>query len=262
MPFGKARSSLPAIPDVKSDKGTIQSNYKEDEYMNLVLQLKRYASQDVVSITKKAESLLNKRVFFVIDLPYEWDQVDENTLDVKAHIEGDKKPFSFDIHLTYTVDENDDVYVDTDVDEYVDILVKTYLKAMKGEVKASTKITAAGGWADQQVTAEDDPDSDDTDEPEDNLEGPDDDDTAEVIDDLADAVEDVQDAVDDVQEDDTVIETENNIASHYIAECDVCYGVFVSAVTESDQKIDHISGECPLCGKTTEQYLKWIVKNV
>lgn len=124
-----------------------------------------------------------------------------------------------------------------------------------GEVNASTKIMAAGDWADQPV--EDAADIDD--EPEEDIE---DENPEDAIDDLADAVEDVQDAVDDVQEDDTIIETENNITNHYIAECDVCYGVFISAVIESDQKIDHISGECPLCGKTSEQYLKWLVKKV
>lgn len=82
----------------------------------------------------------------------------------------------------------------------------------------------------------------------------------DAVDDVADAVEDVQDTIDDVQEDTVDIEMNNNISNHFIAECDKCYGVFISAVIESDQKIDHVSGVCPLCNKESDQYLKWIIK--
>lgn len=76
-----------------------------------------------------------------------------------------------------------------------------------------------------------------------------------------DIVDDV-DNIDDIEEDNVDIETDNNIANHYIAECDNCHGVFISAVTESDQIIDHISGICPLCEKESDQLLKWIVRDV
>lgn len=58
------------------------------------------------------------------------------------------------------------------------------------------------------------------------------------------------------------IETDNNIAGHYIVECDRCHGVFISALVESDQVVDHISGICPLCEKESDQYIKWVVKPV
>ena len=83
----------------------------------------------------------------------------------------------------------------------------------------------------------------------------------DAVDDVADQVEDIQDTVDDVSEDATSIEVNNNISNHYIAECDKCHGVFISAVIESDQKIDHVSGTCPLCNKDSDQYLKWIIKD-
>ncbi len=83
----------------------------------------------------------------------------------------------------------------------------------------------------------------------------------DAVDDVADAVEDVQDSMEDVREDDVAIEMNNNISNHYIAECDKCYGVFISAVIESDQEIDHVSGICPLCNKESDQYLKWIIKD-
>lgn len=82
------------------------------------------------------------------------------------------------------------------------------------------------------------------------------------IDDVADNVEDLQDVIDDVDEDNVEIAINNNIADHYIAECDACNGIFISAVVESDQSIDHVSGTCPLCGKDSDQYLKWVIKSV
>lgn len=80
------------------------------------------------------------------------------------------------------------------------------------------------------------------------------------IDDLSDTVEDLQDTLDDVDEDDIGIEVDNNIAGHFIAECDRCKGIFISAVVESDQEVNSVNGICPICGKETEQILKWIIK--
>ncbi len=83
----------------------------------------------------------------------------------------------------------------------------------------------------------------------------------DAIDDVADNVDDLQDTLDDVDEDEVDIAINNNIANHYIAECEGCQGVFISAVVESDQEIDHVSGICPICGKETDQYLKWIIRD-
>lgn len=63
-------------------------------------------------------------------------------------------------------------------------------------------------------------------------------------------------------ESDPDIEVDNNIEGHYIVECDRCHGIFISALVESDQVIDHISGICPLCEKESDQYIKWVVKPV
>ena len=91
----------------------------------------------------------------------------------------------------------------------------------------------------------------------------DDEGVADALDTMADNVEDLQDAVEDViDEDEVEISINNNIADHFIAECDRCGGVFISAVVDSDQSIDHVSGVCPLCGRETDQYLKWIIKSV
>lgn len=90
----------------------------------------------------------------------------------------------------------------------------------------------------------------------------DDTDFNDTLDDVADTVEDIQDAVDEVDEDDVNIETDNNISGHYIVECDGCHGIFISAMIESDQQIEKISGVCPLCEKETDQYPKWVIKDV
>lgn len=67
---------------------------------------------------------------------------------------------------------------------------------------------------------------------------------------------------DEVTEDDVAIEPENNIAGHYIAECDRCHGIFISAVIQSDEKVSSITGVCPLCEKESEQFLRWVISEV
>jgi hypothetical protein len=84
----------------------------------------------------------------------------------------------------------------------------------------------------------------------------------DTIDDIADSVDDIQDTMEQVEEEDVDIEMDNNIANHYIAECDSCHGIFVSALIQSDQEVESITGICPLCDKDTTQYLYWIIKNV
>lgn len=91
--------------------------------------------------------------------------------------------------------------------------------------------------------------------------GYEDDDISDAVDDLADSAEDLQDSVDDIEEDDENIEVNNNITDHYIAECDRCHGIFISAVVVSDQEVESVSGVCPLCGKESEQILKWVIKD-
>ena len=84
----------------------------------------------------------------------------------------------------------------------------------------------------------------------------------ETLDSMSDQIEDIRDDVEEINEDDVDIDTDNNIDNHYIAECDSCHGVFISAVIENDQHPDKVSGNCPLCGKNTDQYLKWVIKSV
>lgn len=85
---------------------------------------------------------------------------------------------------------------------------------------------------------------------------------ADQIDDISDSVDDIQDTIEGIDEDEVDIEVDNNVANHFLAECDRCHGLFISALVESDQKVEKISGVCPLCDKETDQYLKWIIKDV
>lgn len=85
-------------------------------------------------------------------------------------------------------------------------------------------------------------------------------DIRETIDDLADSVTEVQDVVEEVSEDNPGIEVDNNIANHFIAECDNCHGIFISAMVETDQDVKSVTGICPLCDKESDQILKWIIK--
>lgn len=89
-----------------------------------------------------------------------------------------------------------------------------------------------------------------------------DDEFVDTLDDVADNIEDIQDSVDDIEEDDPTIDMDNNISNHFIAECESCHGIFISATIESDQEVEKVTGVCPLCEKETDQYLKWVIKDV
>lgn len=85
----------------------------------------------------------------------------------------------------------------------------------------------------------------------------------DTIEDISDAVDTLQDSVDDIaQQDSSSIEIENNIDGHFIAECEACGGIFVSAVLESDNNAESIVGSCPICNKETTHDLKWIIRSV
>lgn len=80
---------------------------------------------------------------------------------------------------------------------------------------------------------------------------------------LSDSVDDLQDAVeDDGGPADTILDIHNNIENHYIAECQNCHEIFISAMVESDSPVQSIHGECPVCHEETDQDLKWIVRDL
>jgi len=84
----------------------------------------------------------------------------------------------------------------------------------------------------------------------------------DAVDDVADNIQDLQDSLDDMKQDDIDIALNNNIANHYIAECEKCQNIFISAVIDSTQLVDHVTGVCPVCHEETDQYLKWVIRDV
>lgn len=177
------------------------------------------------------------------------DHYDAWRVEYKFEVESDDR--TIPVTLEYDVLDQELWFPE---DRYLVHLAEKVAKDLKGEgVSATTvlhrrKITAA----------EEDEEAGFVDVVEDEDDGG----ISDAIDDLSDQVEDVQDTVDDIEEDDIDIDIDNNISDHYIAECDGCHGVFISAMLEADQEVDHISGICPLCQKETDQYLKWVVKAV
>lgn len=88
------------------------------------------------------------------------------------------------------------------------------------------------------------------------------DDAADSLEDMSDTLDELNDALQGIKEDDVDIEIDNNIADHYIAECDKCHNVFITSVMVSDQDLEMISGICPICDEESDQYLKWVIKDV
>lgn len=74
--------------------------------------------------------------------------------------------------------------------------------------------------------------------------------------------EDFDPFADENIQDPILIETDNNINNHYIAECDACKGIFITAVIKSDAEVMNITGICPLCEQESTQYLKWLITAV
>lgn len=74
--------------------------------------------------------------------------------------------------------------------------------------------------------------------------------------------EEQPDLTNDIPEDVVAIATDNNIKDHYIAECDSCSGIFISSVVRTENPVSSINGECPICGKQTDQYLKWVIEEI
>lgn len=215
--------------------------------MTVLQQIKQIAQKDIQDIVESLSHKLNreKSLKFRVDkieyYPLEPSK-DEVECRVRVRLVSGIKLLPFILIYTY---DGENIYANEDVQDTVANLVKKYKKYH--DISSATAIMAA----------------DDDDFFVDDSEGVlyEDDSISDNIDDLADQVDDLQDAVTEDPEDDVSIEIDNNIVDHYIAECDRCHGIFISAMVESDQKVEKISGTCPLCEKESDQYLKWVVKS-
>lgn len=212
--------------------------------INTIQQIKLYAREDANSIANEFEKKYNLPIrvkgieFYGNEKAVESG---EGYYEATLHYEVGNDSSVVTVSINYSSDD-ENIYSSQTVSE-VAKQVKQYYDSQKG-IKASTR------YSKRRITAADEDILDDPEGFEDTL------------DDLADSVEEVQDQVDDIVEDDVTIDINNNIDGHYIAECETCNGIFISAVIESDQEIDHITGICPLCQKETNQYLKWVIKSV
>lgn len=227
--------------------------------MSVFRQIKTYATEDISEAVRlanekyKLEAKLNKLTY---DCDDDIETADDASCIVNASISaGDK---TINLSFEYVVSD-DEIYCSDDVSS----LAKLIKSKLLGEVTAAasdrplTSVTAADDDEDTEEPAVDDFSGfDEFDEFGDPA------DIADSVDDLADSVDELQDQIDETDPDEVNIDMDNNIDGHYIAECERCHGVFISAVVESDQVVDSISGICPLCEKETTQYLKWVIKAV
>ena len=226
--------------------------------MKVSQQIKMYATDDIASIIKMASHKSGvdfklKSLKFDTDADEIDSKSEEEDVSVMAtaSVEGDGELFEF--HWEYLID-GDDIYIEDSERELANSMCNRFKESKK---RVTSSVNTRG--KSRIVAADEDFDelTDDEEPVVDDGEG-----FTDSIDDLSDQVDDIQDQVDDIQEDGVTIDTDNNISNHYIAECDNCHGIFISAVIESDQTVEKITGVCPLCEKESEQYLRWVVKDV
>lgn len=229
--------------------------------MSVFGQIKTYATEDISEAVRlanekyKLEAKLNKLTY---DCDDDIETADDASCIVNASITaGDK---TINLSFEYVVSD-DEIYCSDDVSSLAKLIKSKLLNdvtaAASDRPLTSVAVTAADNDEDTEEPAVDDFSGfDEFDEFGDPA------DIADSVDDLADSVDELQDRIDETDPDEVNIDMDNNIDGHYIAECERCHGVFISAVVESDQVVDSISGICPLCEKETTQYLKWVIKAV
>lgn len=216
--------------------------------MDIIHQIKQFANEDANSVIDKLNELGFNASIRNIDVTS--DKTDPKDVWVTCVVwilcKGRKSSFI----LKYAYYDNGSIYILSDIPKVIDNQVNKWSKT---PVKASTAIMAADD--DEFFNDGDMPGSFGGAEPSDNAVG-------DEIDDLADSVDDLQDSIDEVKQDQTELEIDNNITNHYICECDQCHNIFISALIESDQEIDHITGVCPICEKESEQRIKWVIRDI
>lgn len=209
--------------------------------------IQNYLQEDVDDILDR--SMLGDSVSTHVS----WDSPERNVYDV--NVEFTDGSHSVELEWTY-VEESDGCYMDESCEDLAKSLDKKW-----SEITSAKSIRSK-----QPIMAADDDDAfSDFDEYADDDDGTavsGDEDFGDTLDDIADGIDDMQDSIDEMEEDDEDIDIENNIDGHFIAECDNCHGVFISAVIMSDQPVESIHGTCPLCEKESDQYLKWVIQDV
>ena len=224
--------------------------------MSLTSEMHRIAKEDINDIV----SMLNEDGFktSVVSMESDPEEIKEKvkqSVHAVLKIDGRNTDVDFDYEINLSPET---VYIQKPCED----IVSDIERSVKNRVSESMRISkSASSVTSSSITAADDDfESDDFSDETDPTDSTDS--LSDNIDDIADTVEDIQDTIDDVQEDDVNIQVENNISDHYIAECERCHGIFISSVIRSEQPLEKISGTCPLCDRQTDQYLKWVVRDV
>lgn len=205
-----------------------------------------------------------------IDVEYD----ESTTLQVDATIRCEDLEFEIKFDVIDDIDHDEYVYPEITKNDIHDAYMHRYYMSMNQKYDAQWfKDRLAANDIDVVYSAtaimaadEDDPFADmgfdDIEDESETAPVEDDASISDNLDDMADTLDDINDALQNFKEDDIDIETENNISDHFIAECEKCHGIFITAIVESDQSIEKISGTCPLCDKDCDQYLKWVIKEL
>lgn len=220
--------------------------------------IRDYVSEDIDSISSQIQSKYNLNV--TATAPKITSGREDNEIWYSVDVSFKTSQSSVDVTWEYLEQiGSNDVMMDLTTEQLAYIVCDRLTESVTASQDIRTKHRI--------VAADEDPENDafsDFDEfADDEGELADDADTVgDSIDDMADTLDDMQDSLDDIKEDDPNIEIDNNITNHLIAECENCGGVFISAIEMSDHLMESVHGICPLCEQETDQYLKWVIRDV
>lgn len=221
---------------------------------SITSQFKQFAKEDAESIINSIKSKFGASVHISrINVHSFKDDSNDDCASVSVVfvLNGRNKK----LRWKYFPDTSGIIHTDIDIDDLVKDLSSQF-------VFSSTNSPIFGAEGDEEGEDDESAFDDDFMSFDDSSNVEDDDSLSDDLDQMSDQLEELQDNIEDIRQDDPSIDINNNIDNHYIAECDSCHGIFISAVIQSDQDVDKISGVCPLCERETDQYLKWVVKAV
>ncbi len=227
--------------------------------MSIYRSLKDRAYYDADRLLDIIQSKCNCRLT-INSITTKYTRSSNNDKKLEAVVIFDNDGIQSEAVLHYVTGSDDSVIYTDDLDE-VGQSVADSISIKKSEVTASSYkyIRSAEDDLEDDESLSNSDEEEDSDDP---LFEISDDSIEDNIDELSDQVEDLQDSIDEIRVEDPNIDIDNNINNHFIAECETCHGIFISAVVESDQPIESITGICPLCDRETTQYLRWVVKSV
>lgn len=208
----------------------------------LLRDIKNIAKDDFIAIRNQIRQKKSDITASINHIKY---YTKDNTVTATCRFNSKESNSPIEATINY-INAPDGIFADTEIDDLSDAILSTINSY-------NTPITAADEDEEDPFRFEDEIDDKDAFDFDAEID-------PDVETELSDEIE--SDDPYDNPEEETNIEPDNNIAGHYIAECDRCHGVFISALVESDQQVEFLSGICPLCEKESDQYIKWVIKPV